>query len=252
MHLSLCFQSPWHCDSGEGGLHTDRIVQRDARNLAYVPGSTLRGVVREQCEKLARSLGFPEPTDPHEDSMEHPDAFVPLVRVDSPVDRLFGTAREEGGLFFRDARVPLDEADEIASMPLPVRNRIARYRRLGTAREHRLFNAEYAREQRLVSVVDGRHPHVLAFEEGDLPFAYSLLVAAVLSVDRLGGEKSVGCGRLGQGEARRGIRIDGIQYNGEERTPEEFLEYLEMSDLFREQFAESAAADQDESTERNA
>ena len=97
--LKIAFDSKWHCGSGEGGLLTDRLISRDSRDRPYIPGSTLKGVVRESCEKLSRSLGFPDPCDPHkEDLVVNPGIFLPLSEARSPVDRVFGNKYEEGRL----------------------------------------------------------------------------------------------------------------------------------------------------------
>ncbi|MBW1987367.1 MAG: hypothetical protein JRI50_09130 [Deltaproteobacteria bacterium] len=192
LELTIKFLSKWHSGSGEGGLHVDRLIRRDARNWPYIPGSTLKGVVRENCEKLSRSLEFPEPSDPHLTDLSQPGKFTPLSQAPSPVDAIFGNHFEEGGLFFRNAQ--LTEAP-VFHHAYP-QSRTRRYRRLGTVKEKHLFTSEYAWPLEFQTTIDGSHRYLKSFSQGDLPYAYCLLVAGILNVERLGGDKSTGCGKV--------------------------------------------------------
>ena len=51
---TLEFQTPFHCGTGTRLGLIDRTVVRDHDQYLYVPGSTVKGVVREKCEQLAR------------------------------------------------------------------------------------------------------------------------------------------------------------------------------------------------------
>ena len=52
---TLAFQTPFHCGTGIRSGLIDRTIVRDSAGFLYVPGSTLKGVLREYCEQLARS-----------------------------------------------------------------------------------------------------------------------------------------------------------------------------------------------------
>jgi len=215
--LTIRFRSKWHIGSGEGGLLTDRFIRRDGRNRPYIPGSSLKGVVRESCEKLSRTLGFGDSCDPHQASLIDPRAFGPLAQAASPVDAIFGNKYEEGGLFFRDACL---------SSPPPygfqkLQSRIRKYRVLGTAREKHLFSTEYAAPMEFSTTIDGYHRDLLFLEEEDPPYAYCLLVAGIKMVDRLGGDKSTGAGKL------REMAVDSMEYNGRPFSLETVFEYLD-------------------------
>ena len=56
--LRLSFVSDWHVGSGAGryGLF-DSLVARDDEGLPFLPSSTLRGMMRDACEHVARALG---------------------------------------------------------------------------------------------------------------------------------------------------------------------------------------------------
>ncbi len=51
---ALEFSAPFHCGTGVRRGLIDRSVTRDGGRYLYVPGSTIKGVVRELCEQLAR------------------------------------------------------------------------------------------------------------------------------------------------------------------------------------------------------
>ena len=226
IELGLQFQSKWHIGSGEGSLLTDRLIRRDARNWPYIPGSTLKGVIRESCEKLSRTLGFPDPGDPHNRELTHPDAFRPLKKIDSFVEAIFGNNYEGGKLFFRDARLETGPL-----YPSSTQSRTCLDRMLGTAKEKHLFTIEYALPANFKTTVCGNHQDLLYLTEEDPPFAYCLLIAGILKVDRLGGDKSTGKGRVK-------MSMSSILYNGREIPLETVFEYLdaEMARETREMY----------------
>lgn len=224
LDLEIAFSSRWHTGSGEGSVMTDRLIRRDPLNRPFVPAATLKGIVRQSCEKLSRTLGFRDPSDPHQSDLTLSQAFVPFKQMASPVDRLFGSKVEPGGLFFRDARLK----DEDMSVSF-VSNRVARYRVLNTAKDKHLFTTEYSNPAVLCTSIDGRHQDLVVLDEEYPPFAYCLLIAGILAVERIGGDKSIGSGRLDEP-----IRIRSIEYNG---SPVDFdnvfalldpADYLEM------------------------
>ena len=226
--LEISLASKWHTGSGEGGLLIDRLIRRDTRNRPFVPGSTLKGVVRESCEKLSRTLVFPEPGDPHQTDLTIQDTFYPLQKLGSPVDRIFGNRYQSGNLFFRDAC--------LQGQPpygyLRDQSRVSTYRMLGTAREHHLFSSEYAGPMKLKTLIEGYHDNLVFFEKSDPPFSYCLLIAGIMSLERLGGDKSTGCGRIQ-------INFDSIEYNGRPFEKELVFDYLD-SDLYRMALKETA------------
>lgn len=192
--LHICFRSRWHAGSGEGNLMTDRLIRRDGLNRPFIPGSTLKGIVRQSCEKLCHARGFRNLPSPH-----HTNA----IQSHSPVDCLFGTTYEPGQLFFRDARL----RDNQDCLPL-VWNRVARHRILGTAKNKQLFSTEYNIPCTLTTTIDGWHENLLTLDTNSPPYEYCLLIAGILAVDRIGAEKSTGAGWLTE------ITLDDALYNG--------------------------------------
>lgn len=239
LELSIRFHSKWHCGSGEASFLIDRLMRRDARNRPYIPGSTLKGIVRENCEKLSRTLGFPEPCDPHDTTLNHRDAFRPLNCVESQVEAVFGTKYEGGGLFFRDAR--LKEAPIYDRF---FQTRVMMNRKLGTARDKHLFSTEYALPSNYMAMpftsqIDGQCHGLLCSQPGDIPLAFCLLVAGVLAVERLGGDKSTGGGEVQ-------VSLDLVRYNGDSISLDDVFDYLEYyAGLASELFAKDKSGGRD-------
>jgi hypothetical protein len=206
LDLEIRFISRWHAGSGERSFTIDRLVRRDAQNRPFIPASTLKGIVRQSCEKLSRSLGFPEPSDPHQADLTQSHAFIPFDQMASPIDQLFGTKFEPGGLFFRDAHLKDNEDCSTFSS-----NRVARYRVLNTARDKHLFSTEYGLPATFQTRVDGWHSRLAHIDKNDPPYAYCLLIAGILAVERIGGDKSIGAGWL---DTSIPIVIQNAVYNG--------------------------------------
>lgn len=192
--------------------------------MPYIPGSTLKGVIREACEKLSRTLGFPEPSDPHSTDLTLPGAFEPLNKALSPVDCLFGNKYEGGGLFFRNAHLISDLHHHFFP-----KTRARMNRKLGTAKDHHLFSSEYGLPMAFETMLTCHHQDLVVFEEDDPPYAYCLLIAAINLVERLGGDKSSGAGHLS-----RNITISQMVYNNKSFSVDAYLKekaafYLDSS-----------------------
>jgi len=92
------FLSDWHIGSGlDAGADADNIVLKDANNLPYIPGKTLKGLLKDALNEIA-SVG--------------------KVKKDM-IDSLFGgTGKDKstfsGKAFFNDAVLPEDEQKEIS------------------------------------------------------------------------------------------------------------------------------------------
>lgn len=220
LDLELVLASRWHAGSGEGSLTTDRLVRRDPCGRPFIPASTMKGIIRHSCEKLARALGFPDSSDPHQSDLKENRSFVAFEQMRSPIDRLFGTKYETGGLFFRNAHMATDR-----KMTTTVRNRVARYRVLQTAKDKHLFSTEYAPPEVFNTVIDGWHRGLVALGEDYPPYAYCLLVAGILAVERVGADKSTGAGWL---DGAIGIRS--AMVNGSPLDLEDIFEFLEPED----------------------
>ena len=225
--MTISFLSKWHCGSGEGGILADRLVSRDSRNCPYIPGSTLKGVVRDSCEQLSRTLAIPiAPSDPHSFNLRASGVFGPLDEKSSPVDVLFGNKYQGECMFVSDAIMadkPVFDAYD--------QSRICKSRTLGTAKDKHLFSTEYSLSSKFTNIplkayIEGYHESLLVFENLK-PLSYCLLVASILNVNRIGGDRSVGGGHLM-------IVLDHIAIDGQCVSSESVLDNLSDYIEFRE------------------
>jgi len=215
VNYRIKWKSNWHVGSGFRTAATDRLIQRmggrDGR--PFVPGSQIKGVLRHTCERFAQSLGL-EAVDPHATGSEQQRRLVryfePLSKSNLIIDRLFGN-RFQGDCLFVDNALPspTDVNGRSESDVSPVRARTAMDRVTGTVKERHLFTTEMAdSDLRLAGSIRARHPAgVLTHYDQALPYEYGLLIAAFLSIDMLGGDKSSGLGQCH-------VEIDEIIWNG--------------------------------------
>ena len=103
----LTFKMPFHCGTGLRVGLIDRTIVRDHDGYLYVPGSTIKGVLREHCEQLAHLY---EEFDEMDDAIASPHdekrALWALGRYNRPtmITRIFGSHSSPSRLFFDDAR----------------------------------------------------------------------------------------------------------------------------------------------------
>src|SRR5579859_6178142 len=106
IEYDLTFTTPFHCGTGIREGLIDRTVVRDDEGYLYIPGSTLKGVLRERCEQLARLYDQQDIASPH-------DARAALQRLGtakpSMITRIFGSQNQSGTLFLDDARQTEDD-----------------------------------------------------------------------------------------------------------------------------------------------
>ena len=221
--LDLCYriiwQGRWHVGSGYQSAVADRLLRR-LNDAPFVPGSQIKGVLRHQCERLALALGL-EVVNPHagieEDEQSLIKHFTPLKKSDLMVDRLFGSRYQGECLFVTNAVPELSEEESVTS----VQTRTAIDRVTGTVMEQHLFTTELTEDDVILrGKIRARHPAgVLTQDEDGFPYEYDLLVAALLSLDALGGDKSLGLGRC---EVH--IEPKSLRWNGQRILLDEILQ----------------------------
>ena len=198
LEYNIVWQGRWHVGSGYQSTATSRLLQRmgGVDGSPFVPGSQIKGVLRHQCERFACALGL-EAVNPHdgikEDNQKLVKHFKPLAESSLVVDRLFGSRYQGECLFVTNAEPVSSEEKAVTS----VQPRTALDRVTGTVAEQHLFTTEFVEGgANLQGTIRARHPvGVLTQEEGGFPYEYALLLAALLSLDALGGDKSAGLGR---------------------------------------------------------
>lgn len=204
----LTFESAFHFGTGLRDGLINRVVARDADGLLYVPGSTLKGVVRERCEQVAIGFGF-SVVDVHATDWREAATDIDVVT------RTFGSRFHPGHLYFDDVQMidedrklfgadsasPLLEA-EFKNWQTEERTQVSVSRVTGTAQSGRLFTSEYGiRDLRFDGQVTGMLTGIplqcfYATGLGAGTYPLLLLVVGLLSLDRLGGSKSAGAGKV--------------------------------------------------------
>src|SRR5947209_14530955 len=95
----LTFKTPFHFGTGIRAGLIDRTVVRDGDGYLYVPGSTIKGVLRERCEQLARIyMGKTQRlSSPHDEK-----AALDELGTQPPtlVTRIFGSHITSSTLYF--------------------------------------------------------------------------------------------------------------------------------------------------------
>ena len=193
------FETPFHFGTGLRRNLLDRSVSKDANDHLYIPGSTLKGVLRERCEQIARLVGL-QAVSPH-DEQEAVAGFCDNIDI---VDRIFGSRYKPGELYFDNATMIKDHQDFFNSdssqnayihLQTEERTQTSISRVLGTVREQALFQSEFGIktlcfEGRIYGYLEGFH-----IEENVWSYSLLLLVAGICATDRIGANKSTGMGK---------------------------------------------------------
>lgn len=99
LSLKIQFYSPWNCGSGlSAGADADTLVIKNSQGLPFVPGKTIKGLVREAVED-----------------------YVSLRNINLPLDKAFGveavgeacSGTQVGYLFFTNADLSEEESSAI-------------------------------------------------------------------------------------------------------------------------------------------
>ncbi len=211
---TLSFATPFHFGTGIRVGVIDRTVVRDDDGFLYVPGSTLKGVLRERCEQLerlyenAQEAGtVPSPHDANE-------ALLGLGRGNpTMVTRIFGSQNKPGRLFFDDARQ--SEADlaqyesrstgdnegDYKSLQVEVSTQARMDRLTRTTVPGALYSSEYGTHDLVFEGVIQGWLACSAIHTNTAPsqlqptYSLLLLLAGLCMVDAIGGNKSSGKGR---------------------------------------------------------
>lgn len=198
---TLTFTSAFHFGAGLRRGLVDRTMGRDAQGYLFVPGSTLKGVLRERCENLARLFGL-HVRDPH-----HEEALGEFSRYPTIVERIFGSRMRPGRVFFDDARLLREDRAQFDSSggqrqryldrQTQQRTQVGMSRLTNSAQSGRLFVSEFGLPQlRFAGQIYGVLHDVHHRPAADGGLALLLLVAALHSLDRLGARKSQGVGQV--------------------------------------------------------
>jgi CRISPR/Cas system CSM-associated protein Csm3 (group 7 of RAMP superfamily) len=102
MKYVISFYTEWHCGSGlSSGADLDLLVIKDKNKLPFIPGKTIKGLVREAVEEI-----YP-----------FSDQNLGLIKIFGPKDGI-STGIEQGCCFFTNAEINSDLRDAIVSNKL--------------------------------------------------------------------------------------------------------------------------------------
>lgn len=195
---SLLFATTWHCGSGLPRGLTDRAVVLDERGLPYIPGSTVKGILREHCERLCRSLLSLSVRLPFDDEG---DLAALVGETWDPVETIFGSRVRPGRVAFDDCRLDIAASVTGGHGLVTTRTQVSLSRLSGRAAEQRLFASEVSAEGLELSGLIGGTLRGVPLAEVDSRYAPAtdsllLLLGALLLFDRVGGGRSAGQGAL--------------------------------------------------------
>lgn len=218
---TLEFTTPFHFGTGIRTGLIDRSVKRDPNGYLYVPGSSLKGVMRETCERLLHlylpnnlNTNRPIIVSPHDatgDFQDFSGSFTPITRI-------FGSRIEPGRLRFDDAYQPdltqYDGNDHRNSEHIGkykrVQTSISTQVRIDRPTRTAVTEALYTSEFGVSGLTFAGHIrgwlecYPASFQQStDLPdntlvgtptYSLLLLLAGLCMMERLGGNKSTGKG----------------------------------------------------------
>jgi len=252
IEYNLTFATPFHCGTGIREGMIDRTVVRDDEGYLYVPGSTIKGVLRERCEQLARLYEQQDIASPHD-----PKAALHGLgtRKPSMVTRIFGSQNLPGTLYLDDARQ--DERDlrqydsqelhrgkgKYKGLQVNVSTQVRLDRPTRTAVPGALYISEFGASDILFrgtilgwlecTAIDSKTTQAETGQSSGVTPTYSLLLllAGLQMIEWIGGNRSTGKGHCTC--TVRAIEINGIDV--QEDTWKSWLNQLdELANYSRE------------------
>lgn len=231
----LTFETAFHCGTGLRGGLIHRLAARDADDYLYIPGSTLKGALRERCEQLAGQFGLPT-ASPHIEVWReaHPDRDI--------VTQTFGSRFYPGRLAFDDALMVKESRalfehnvealrSRFKAWQTEKRTQVSISRLTGAANSGMLYTSEYGvRALSFEGKIMGALTGVPLEETPAGTFSLLLLVTGLLSLDRIGGNKSTGAGKFA-------CKIQSLLIDGQPISAETLLEVLPWFQLYAEEGA---------------
>ncbi|MBV9259394.1 MAG: hypothetical protein JO215_15365 [Ktedonobacteraceae bacterium] len=205
----LTFTMPFHCGTGMRVGLIDRTIVRDHDDFLYVPGSTIKGVLREHCEQLARLYEeFDEQMDeaiasPHDEKK----ALRTLGRRNQPtmITRIFGSHSSPSHLFFDDARqTDKDKGfydsrghEQYKSLQTDLATQVRIDRPSRTSVGGALYTSEFGLKNLTFtgSISGWLECTPIETLPGSPTYSLLLLLAGLHLIERIGGNKSTGKGQ---------------------------------------------------------
>jgi CRISPR/Cas system CSM-associated protein Csm3 (group 7 of RAMP superfamily) len=266
---NLTFKTPFHCGTGLRAALIDRTVVRDRDEYLYVPGSTIKGVVREHCERL--EYMYSPPTEEESAQAKEGEQIEGKIRtlIRSPHDagqalpslgrhitiisRIFGSHYHPGYLFFEDAHQSDEEkklyrgagdSDGYKSLQTDLYTQVRLHRTTRTAVAGALYTSEFGiKDIALQGKIKGWLQCIPIGEIKPERVTYSLLLllAGLHMLDRIGGNKSTGKGKCC-------CEVTSVEIGEQAYTKEQWQSWFKHLDMLAK-YQEVAAAQKDEGEE---
>lgn len=232
----LQFAAPFHFGTGIAAGSIDRTVIREAGGALYVPASTFKGVLREHCEQLCRFyLPNVQTASPH-------DAYATLAqfgKAPTLISRIFGSPLYPGSLRFNDAKQEQETRNMYKEIQTSISTQVRIDRVTRTAANEALYTSEFGTRylvfegtikgplnctpiKEFVGTMRGKETYT------PTP-TYSLLIllAGLLMVERLGGNKSTGKGQCS-------CSITDVLLDRHRCTQEQWQSWIEQMDVLKD------------------
>lgn len=241
--VTILLESALHAGAGYRRGMIDKAVMRDGRGQVYLPGSSLKGKVREACEWIATSQGLAccLPPDPKG------------VCGHCIVCRIFGAPGgwqdETTSLYWDNAYLTSEwqkaagnkkENKDKDQLKLSYsRTHVGISRSRGVAHEGLLFSGEFSAEGlSLQTRLNGCLSLTPILEEQGRYYELILLVAGLKLVDEVGGNTSRGAGRCHITLPQQ-MGIQSPDYGEEKLEIDWLIDRLELLSLYKEEVEEA-------------
>lgn len=175
IEYSIQLHTYWHCGSGlAAGADLDALVIKDDRELPYIPGKTIKGLVKEAVDDLLT----------YEKVSSTPDGYVKTFGYFDNKDK-----KEKAATFFSNAALSSKEAEVIKS------NGLTRY--LYTSLANTAIDEKGIAKDHSLRKVEATLPCTLEGEILDIPDQEmaDYIVKAMNLIKNLGMDRNRGLGR---------------------------------------------------------
>lgn len=233
----LKFTSAFHFGTGLRARLIDRAVARDGQGYLYVPGSTLKGALRERCEQLAQLFEL-RVLHLHEEDWSEVRSDIDII------SRIFGSRFYPGHLYFDDAQLVEEQRawfespasdrqvreqmrTEFRTWQVEQRTQVSLSRLTNTAKQGMLYTSEYGICSLLFrGQIAGVLTDIALEDDTSATYALLLLLASLRSLDRIGGNKSVGAGQVE-------CTITRLLVNDQDIAPDKLLNTLDSLEYYQ-------------------
>ncbi len=236
LRYTLTMKSAFHFGTGlrKGLIH--RSLAQNREGYLFIPGSTIKGSLRNQLHDLQDVLGLR-----HKFSAVNPNRDTEALAEFKPSEDfmrfIFGTRYIPSTLFFDDAHLAKNDRAHFDGLKLDdkkylakqseMRTQVCISRLTRTAESDKLFSSEFGiRELNFDGRIYGRLSGV-PLDGSNYSYSLIMLLAALKALDQLGGNKSTGAGEVNCSSTD--LKIDGITVSAEDVLRS--MSYLEIYSL---------------------